>query len=277
MRTHTVSREGADHEEVDLHVVDTGPRGARPLLFVHGYSQSHLSWREQLSADLAEEFRLVALDLRGHGESSKPREGYDDGRVWADDLRAVVEALNLADLVFVGWSYGSLVVLDYLAAYGVDRVVGANLVGVVCGIGTERTNGWLQPGYLDLFPDIVSDDAETCVAALERLVDLCFHTRLDPEERYRTLGFNVVVPSRVRDGMRDRTVSHLDRMADFAVPTLLSHGVHDAVVSVDAAREAATRIPEATLSTYRDGGHAPFREHPERFNEELRAFVADLG
>ena len=275
MREHTVARDDAP----DLHVVETGPRDARPVLFVHGYSQSHLSWEAQLDSDLAGEFRLVAMDLRGHGSSEKPPAGdaYNDARVWADDVDAVCDTLGLDDVVIVGWSYGSLVTLDYLAHYGTDRVAGLNLVGIVCGIGTERTNDWLTPGYVDLFPDIVSTDVETSVAALERLIDLCIHTELAPADRYRMLGWNVVVPPAARDGMRDRTVSYLDLLDSLSAQTLLSHGVHDAVVSVDAACEAERLLPNATCSTYPDSGHAPFWERPERFNRELRAFVAGLG
>ncbi|WP_136602986.1 alpha/beta fold hydrolase [Salinigranum halophilum] len=275
MREHTVARDDAP----DLHVVETGPRDARPVLFVHGYSQSHLSWEAQLDADLADEFRLVAMDLRGHGSSEKPPAGdaYNDARAWADDVDAVCDTLGLDDVVIVGWSYGSLVTLDYLAHYGTDRVAGLNLVGIVCGIGTERTNDWLEPGYVDLFPDIVSTDVETSVTALERLVDLCVHAELAPADRYQMLGWNVVVPPAARDGMRDRTVSHLDLLDSLSAQTLLSHGVHDAVVSVDAAREAERLLPNATCSTYPDSGHAPFWERPERFNRELRAFVAGLG
>ena len=274
METHTVSR--ADGPA--LNVVETGPADARPLVFVHGYSQCHLSWTEQFEGPLAEEYRLVGVDLRGHGESEKPREGYDDGRYWAADLAAVFETLDLTDAVLVGWSYGSLVVLDYLAAHGTDRVAGLDLVGVVPGIGTETTNGWLGERYVDLFPDIVSTDAETSVDALSGLVDLCVHDpdTLSTPERYRMLGYSAVVPPYVRDGMRDRSVSHLDLLDSLDVPTLLTHGEHDAVVSVEAAREAARRLPDATLSVYADCGHSPFLEASERFDRELRAFVEGL-
>lgn len=272
MRDHTVTRLDAP----DLHVVETGPRDAQPILFVHGYSQSHLSWEAQLDSDLADEYRLVTLDLRGHGQSEKPCEGYRDARTWAEDVEAVCDALGLDDVVIVGWSYGSLVTLDYLAHHGTDRVAGVNLVGIVCGIGTDRTNAWLGAGYVDLFPDIVSTDAETSVAALERLVDLCVEDTLSPTDRYRMLGWNVVVPPAARDEMRDRTVSYLDLLDSLALPALLTHGVHDAVVSVDAAHEAATLLSDATLSTYPDSGHTPFWEAPERFNRELHEFVANL-
>lgn len=272
MREHTVARDG----EPDLFVVETGPTDARPILFVHGYSQSHLSWRDQLDSTLADDYRLVAVDLRGHGDSAKPRNAYGDGDYWASDVAALVDALELDDLVLVGWSYGSLVALDYLAR-GTERVAGAVLVGVVAGIGTETTNEWLGEEYLALFPELVSTDAEESAAALSAFVDLCYRESPPADQRYLDLGFNTVVPPYVRDGMRDREVSHLDLLDELDVPTLLVHGVHDAVVSVEAGRAVADRLPDGQLVEYPESGHTPFRENPERFEADLREFVGALS
>jgi pimeloyl-ACP methyl ester carboxylesterase len=271
-RSRTVERSDAP----DIHVVEAGPSDARPLLFVHGISQCHLSWREQLCAPLSSDFRTVAMDLRGHGDSETPDAGYDDGAAWAGDVHAVVEALGLDSVVLVGWSYGSLVALDYLAAHGADRVAGANLVGVVCGIGTDRTDRWLQPGYLDLFPDLLATDAEESVAALERFVEQCVAGDLTAEQRYLMLGYNAAVPPRVRERMLDRSVSHLDFLAEFPVPLRLTHGERDGVIGIEAARAAHERVPDGDLSVYPESGHSPFFENPERYNEELREFVDGL-
>jgi non-heme chloroperoxidase len=87
---------------VQLHVVEKGnPRG-RPILFIHGFSQSRLSWRPQLDSDLANDYRLVALDMRGHGQSDKPRDGYSDCLLWADDINAVIRELALDQPVLCG-------------------------------------------------------------------------------------------------------------------------------------------------------------------------------
>ena len=88
-----------------------GHPGGRPILFIHGFSQCWLAWSRQLNSDLADGYRLVAMDLRGHGLSEKPRDGYSDSRLWADDIDAVIRTLNLDHPVLCGWSYG-LVVLD---------------------------------------------------------------------------------------------------------------------------------------------------------------------
>src|SRR5690348_6458838 len=91
---------------VQLHVVETGNPQGRPILFLHGFSSCWLTWRRQLCSDLATAFRLIALDLRGHGLSEKPCDGYADSRLWADDINAVIEALRLDGPVLSGWSYG---------------------------------------------------------------------------------------------------------------------------------------------------------------------------
>ena len=109
---------------VQLHVVEGGNRAGRPILFIHGFSQSWLCWDRQMQSDLANEFRLVALDLRGHGESDKPHDGYSDCRLWADDIDAVIREVGLQQPLLCGWSYGSLVILDYIRQYGENAIGG---------------------------------------------------------------------------------------------------------------------------------------------------------
>ena len=79
-----------------------------------------MCWRHQVDSALAEEFRVVALDLRGHGMSDRPLDAdqYQDARLWAADIAAVIDQLNLERPTLVGWSYGGFVICDYLRAYG---------------------------------------------------------------------------------------------------------------------------------------------------------------
>ena len=274
MKTRTVR--GGDG--VELHVEDNGDHDDPTVLFLHGYSQSRLSWKKQFESSLTDDFRLVRMDSRGHGQSEKPREAsaYADSSLWAADVRAVLNALDAQKAVVVAWSYGCLPVLDYLAAHGTDRVAGVNLVGVVSGMGTEAATGLLGPQHLDLFPDVTSRDAETSVDALETLVDICVHGDLSPDERYFMLGYNVVVPPAARDGMRSRTLSHRETLADLDVPVLFSHGEEDRVVRPEAVSVNADLVADARTSRYADVGHSPFWEAPDRFNGELAEFVRDV-
>ena len=91
---------------VQLHVIETGNRRGRPILFIHGFSQCSLAWSRQLNSELAADFRLVAMDSRGHGRSDKPRDGYTDSRLWAEDVNAVIQTLRADHPILCGWSYG---------------------------------------------------------------------------------------------------------------------------------------------------------------------------
>lgn len=101
------------------------------IVFIHGYSQSHLSWTKQVSDEaMAREFRIITYDLRGHGGSDKPLDPqlYKDSRRWSDELKAVMDAFGLKRPVLVGWSYAGRVISDYLATEGPGRLAGINYV-----------------------------------------------------------------------------------------------------------------------------------------------------
>ena len=100
MKTHSVKGGGG----LGLHVREWGKADGPPIVFIHALSQNHLCWAKQYESALAGEFRLVAYDLRGHGMSEAPLESehYTDGKLWADDLAAIVDHLQLDRPVLVG-------------------------------------------------------------------------------------------------------------------------------------------------------------------------------
>ena len=90
------------------------------ILFIHGFSQSYLSWMRQTDSDLAKEFHIVTYDLRGHGNSDKPLDParYRDSKAWGDEVQAVMDAAGLKRPVLVGWSYAGRVISDYVTTHG---------------------------------------------------------------------------------------------------------------------------------------------------------------
>src|ERR1700733_12523088 len=120
MNTHRIVGGG----RVQLHAREWGKVDAPPILFIHGWSQNHLCWARQYESALADELRLVAYDLRGHGMSEAPPgpRHSTDGKLWADDVAAIIEELGLGRPVLVGWSYGAFVICDYVRAYGQDQI-----------------------------------------------------------------------------------------------------------------------------------------------------------
>jgi pimeloyl-ACP methyl ester carboxylesterase len=113
------------------------------ILFIHGFSQSHLSWSRQFGSELAKSFRLITYDLRGHGGSDKPLDAafYRDHKRWADEVKAVMEAAKLKKPVLVGWSYGGRIIAEYLMEYGDKNIGGIHFVdagGVENGVGESH-------------------------------------------------------------------------------------------------------------------------------------------
>ena len=112
--------------------------------------------------------------MRGHGLSDKPRDAYNDSKLWADDINAVIQALELDHPVLSGWSYGPLVFLDYIRHYGEDRIGGLQFIGGVSKHGSQETMSVLTPEFLAVVPQFLSTDADTTMRGLEGLLRLCF-------------------------------------------------------------------------------------------------------
>ena len=271
MRSRTVTGGGG----VEIHVEERGPVDAHPILLIHGFSQSRLAWTRQFDSSLADDYRLVAMDCRGHGASETPsgRDAYRDPELWADDVQAVVDALALDHPTLVGWSYGGLVVSDYLATHGDDAVSGIVLVGAITEKGTDDADRFAGEQFVALDSGFRSTDAAESVAALDSFVRLCVDGDLDDADFYCVLGYNVAVPPFVRAAMQDRSVEHEATLSSVETPVLLIHGAADPVVRPAAAEKHADLFPNATHSVYEGVGHSPFFEAPDRFEAELRAFV----
>ena len=269
MKTHKVAGGGG----VRLHVVEAGNSAGRPILFIHGFSQSSLAWSRQLDSELARDHRLVAMDLRGHGLSDKPRDAYGDSRLWADDVRAVIDTLNLDRPVLSGWSYGSLVFLDYIRHYGEDRIGGIHFVGGITKLGSDAAMSVISPEFLGLVPGFFATNAEESVRSLESLLRLCFAEQLSASDLYLMLGYNVSVPPYVRQALLSRTMDNDDLLPRIRKPALITHGAKDANLKPEIVDQHKAGLPHAQVHIMPDAGHTPFWQDSSAFNQRLRAFV----
>jgi len=273
MTHHTIEGGGGTH----LHVVETGnPRG-RPLFLIHGFSQCWLAWSRQLTSDLAERHRLIAIDMRGHGLSDKPRDGYADSRMWADDVDAVIRGLTLDRPILCGWSYGALVILDYIRHYGENAVAGLILVDAVTKLGSAEATSVLTPEFLNLVPGLFAADVEESTRSLQLLLRMCLTEEPTPEELYLMLGYNISVPPYVRRALFSRSFDNDDLLPRLRKPVLILHGARDAIVRPVAAGQHKTGMPHAEVVMMPDAGHAPFFSHAGAFNGHLRSFCERLG
>jgi non-heme chloroperoxidase len=255
-----------------LAVYEWGNPAGPEVLLIHGFAQSHLCFAPQFRSALAERYRLVAYDQRGHGASDQPTNAaaYQGSRVWANDLAAVLGAKRLKRPVLVGWSMGGRVIRQYLMTYGDATIAGINFVASQV-IEDPSCRG---PGAPKLPPDGQTLEAE--IEAAIAFLDACYGRKPSEAEFRRALAYNMKVPAAVRRaiaGWSTPAEPTIAALREVRVPALITHGRVDTVVLPAAVDMTVAAIPHARVSWFDDCGHSPFCEDAARFNDELSAFV----
>lgn len=262
---------------VPLCVAETGnPRGP-PVVFIHGYSQTYAVFTRQFNSELAQEFRLLAIDMRGHGCSGKPWQdsAYLGSRPWADDIAAVLRAKQVARPVLVGWSAGGFWIADYLREHGTGGVAGVVFTGSHAGLMSADIDPTLAEKSRAMraanqtYPAGIG---ETLTRA-EQFVSLMSAQPL-PEDIRRIMTTGVLMlPAYARRAMANHALDNADLVSRLDLPVLLILGDSDRVATPKQMQQLAARLPKAQLLVYPGTGHSAFAEQPERFNRDLAGFV----
>ena len=267
--------EVAGHGGVRLGLRVAGEENGKPIVFVHGWAQSGGCWAAQLADPaLTERFRLVAMDLRGHGASDVPVTGYDNPEVWADDLAAVLDFAG-PDAIVVAWSYGGLVLVDHIRVHGTARLGGIVLVGAITEIGRDRAGGRVGPLMREHMRAMLSDDPDIAVPALTEFSRGMAAGAVPGAQIQALLGASLSVPPAVRSALVRRDVASEEVLAGIDKPTLVVHGTADRVIETSAAEHALGKISGARGRWVVDGGHAPFAESAAEFDAVLRQFAEE--
>jgi pimeloyl-ACP methyl ester carboxylesterase len=267
------------HGQVPLVVVEAGNRAGPPIVFIHGYSQSYVSWERQLADPaLLKDFHLIAFDLRGHGGSAKPAAPADYGSAaWGGDVAAIIKAKTAKKPVLVPWSYGGPVVMSYIRHYGESGIAGVNFVAAGTSLGGRQpppdANDPALKERMARFMAMTRPYMAANLDATRWFVASLTAKPLPPADAERHLIVNMMTPAYVRAAMFAYQPDNSDLKGKLTVPVLVTHGDADAVVPYATALDNKTHLPHATVSTYQGIGHAPFLEDAARFNRELAEFV----
>lgn len=255
---------------VSIAAQEWGDPDGTEILFIHGFSQSHLSWSRQFGSELAQSFRLITYDIRGHGGSEKPLDAafYRDHKRWAGELKAVMEAAKLKKPVLVGWSYGGRIIAEYLMEYGDKNIGGIHFVGAFLKVDNQ-TRGPATPAVLKMASDNLTENIDNTIAFL----NFCTARPLPSDELQTMMAYNMMVPARIRGYLLNRPELYDDALKKITVPVLVSHGLEDRVALVAVAQYTARVVSHARTSYYAGVGHMPFWEDTPRFNRELAEFV----
>jgi pimeloyl-ACP methyl ester carboxylesterase len=263
--------------DVPLNVVTSGDPAKPAIVLVHGIGQSYLSWENQLRAPLTDEFFVVAYDLRGHGNSGKPfaAEAYQNYQHWAGDLRAVIEATGAKRPVVVGWSYGSLVVADYLRAYGTGDLRGIVLTGAYGGLTRPPPppSAELLATMAPMREKSMSPHLEDTIAYTDLFARFLTAKSMPDAYYARAARISLMLPGYASRWMWQRSFANQDQIAKIDVPLLILVGGKDNSTPEKDAHELAAKVPGARVSVYPDSGHSLFAEDAERFSGELAEFA----
>jgi non-heme chloroperoxidase len=253
---------------------ESGAAPGRDVLLIHGISQSNLCWFKQLVSPLAERYRFVTYDLRGHGGSDKPlsREYYQDGARWAGEVQAVINAAGLERPVIVAWSYGGRVALDYLRVAGGEAIAGLVMVGATSCVDRSL----FGPGVPLLASMADATDLSRNMDATREFLSHCVMTPLPAAELELMLAYNLMVPPAVRAAMGGRPAPYESVLRSLNVPVLAIHGEQDGMVLPAMAHYTVRNCVHAEALIYEGIGHAPFWETPVRFNADLATWLDGL-
>ncbi|MFJ2833938.1 MULTISPECIES: alpha/beta fold hydrolase [Nocardia] len=255
----------------------SGPETGRPLVLLHGWAGNLRCWGAAAD-DLAQRYRVVAVDLRGHGYSDDPGAGYDDPKAWAADVAAVLAAEGIASgAVLLGWSYGGIVATDYLATYGAAAVAAVVYCGAPANIGPKVPGAATGPAMEKAIPGVFDEAAGRAVRGFSAFGNANTGPGADKGvDAQRLFGTSLATPPSVRKALFYRTIDNTDTLRGLDIPVLVLHGTEDPVVPAANGRYIADNAPNARLSLWEGAQHGLFIEDRPRFFAEVSAFVDAL-
>lgn len=258
---------------VDLFYRDWG--SGRPVVFVAGWSLPSESWSYQMLALKGAGYRVIAFDRRGHGRSSDPGRGYDFDTL-ADDLGAVLDALDLRDALLVGHSMGCNEILRYLSRHGNARVAGAALLGTMTpfvlktpdnpdGIDATFFEAMRREQLMVDFPQWID----------ENMVPFVYpETPAGIKDWVRGMALGASLQALVECNRALASTDFRAELPDIDVPVLLIAATDDASAPIAPTAEPTARLlPNATLRRYEGAPHGMFITHRARVNADLLEFA----
>ncbi|MGB3612082.1 MAG: alpha/beta hydrolase [Cellvibrio sp.] len=265
---------------VELYYKDWGPKNGQVVMLSHGWPLNADSWESQMQFLAERGYRVIAHDRRGHGRSSQPWDGNDMDH-YADDLSAVIKALNVKDVTLVGFSTGGGEVARYIGRHGTRLVKKAALISAVPPImlKTEWNPNGVPMSVFDGLREASNKDRSQLYLDIASGPFFGFN-------REGAKPSQGMIQSFWRQGMVAGAKNTYDSIAAFSatdfredlakfdVPTLVVHGDDDQIVPIETTGKAsAALIKNSKLIIYKGAPHGLADTHKEQLNQDLLNFL----
>jgi len=260
-------------KNVRLHVTDVGE--GSPVILIHGWPMSDAMYEYQYAALIKNGFRAIGITLRGFGQSDKPYGKYDYD-VFADDIKVVLEELEIENAVLGGFSFGGATVIRFAAKYNNEHISKLALFGAAApcevrkddfpyGLPVDVLNSLIElntanrPQLIEEFGKLF---AATETALSKGTSDWLASLQLQSSQYAMEQGLIMLRDSDLRNDLEKITI-----------PTVIFHGKLDKLCPFDLAKQLHNGIANSTLISFEKSGHALFLEERDKFNDELIKFI----
>lgn len=265
-----------------IHYLAWGEEHLPPVVLLHGGGQSAWTW-QRVAGRLAGSYRVLAPDLRGHGDTDWSPAGEYTIDAYRDDINAFARELRLPPFVLVGMSLGGMTALSYAGTYGADLrgLVMVDIAPEIEAAGRDRIVGFMsgREGFASL------DEAVAYAHA--------FNPRRDPGQLRRTLPRNLrTLPDgsltwkwdpafirHARDGTPEERFGLQDLWSAAArvpCPALVVHGMESDILSRGAGERLAAALPHGRFVSIEGAGHSVQGDNPHSLGEALEQFLGEL-
>jgi non-heme chloroperoxidase len=261
--------------KVKIYVEDINPQGNQTILFVHGWPGDHTLFEYQYNQLPKFGYRCIGVDTRGFGLSDRPWDGYDYDRL-ADDLRAVIDVMQLREITLAGHSTGGAIVTRYMARHRGHGVAKLALFAAAVPSLIKRPYfpyGQTEENVLDIIQGTYTNRPNMLVD----FGNMIFHNYVTPSLTEWIFKLGLQASSWATAAIAETWIKEdlFEDMRFIRVPTLILHGLNDKVCLFPLAIAQRDGIRSAKLVPFECCGHFLFYDQMERFNEELIRFIEE--
>jgi 3-oxoadipate enol-lactonase len=256
--------------DINVSYLTDGTEHAETILFVHGFPLDKSMWLHQLNA-FKTDFRVIAPDLRGHGETTIGDQAFSIS-LFADDLIGLMDALELEKVILCGLSMGGYTALNAVLRFP-ERFSALILTDTSCKADTPEAREKRMQTIMDIEQNGVEKYADESLKRLFAPESLVYKT--DETEAVRNMILNTTKNSLFNSlkalASREESCSKLSMIN---IPTLVITGQSDIITPPEIAEFMHQHLPDSRLHLLEDAGHMSNMENPDGFNEQLWMFLS---
>ncbi len=264
-------------KNVKLYVKDYGK--GKPVILIHGWPLSNEMWEYQIDFLVQNNYRVIAYDRRGFGKSSQPYEGYDYDTL-TDDLKEIIEQLQLENVTLVGFSMGGGEVVRYFSRYGGKGVTKAALISSIVPF-LLKTDDNPEGRPKEKSEATAASINEDRIGFLDNFGKIFFGVNIINKplstpllEHYRNLCAAASPRATLQCAESLNYTDFRDELQTIKVPTLIIHGTDDKNVPIEVSSEkTAKAIKNNTFIVYEGAPHGLFYTEKDKLNKDLLEFL----